>query len=45
VIFTDGRFVYNYAERQPGDAMSERRTIERNVTITVDNSTGAISAS
>ena len=45
VIFTDGRFVYNYAERQPGDAMSERRTMERNVTITVDNSTGAISAS
>ncbi len=45
VMFTDGRFVYNYAERQPGDAMSERRTIKRNVTITVDNSTGAISAS
>ena len=45
VEFTDGRFVYTYAERKPGDAMSERGTVEKSVTVTVDNSTGAISSS
>ncbi|CAN1487989.1 hypothetical protein MCEMAEM6B_00104 [Mycobacteriaceae bacterium] len=45
VEFTDGRFVYTYAERKPGDAMSERGSVEKSVTVTVDNSTGAISSS
>lgn len=45
VKFTDGRFVYTYAERKPGDAMSERGTVEKSVAVTVDNSTGAISSS
>ena len=45
VEFADGRFVYTYAERKPGDAMSERGTVEKSVTVTVDNSTGAISSS
>lgn len=45
VEFTDGRFVYTYAERKPGDAMSERGTVEKSVTVTVDDSTGAISSS
>lgn len=45
VEFTDGRFVYTYAERKPGDSMSERGTVEKSVTVTIDHSTGAISAS
>ncbi len=45
VEFADGRFVYTYAERKPGDAMSERGTVEKSVTVTVDDSTGAISSS
>ncbi len=45
VEFADGRFVYTYAERRPGDAMSERGTVEKSVTVTVDDSTGAISSS
>ncbi len=45
VEFADGRFVYTYAERKPGDSMSERGTVEKSVTVTVDNSTGAISSS
>jgi hypothetical protein len=45
VVFTDGRFVYTYAERKPGDAMSERGTVEESVAVTVDKSTGAISSS
>ena len=45
VEFADGRFVYTYAERRPGDAMSERGTVEKSVTVTVDESTGAISSS
>ena len=45
VEFADGRFVYTYAERKPGDSMSERGTIEKSVTVTVDNSAGAISSS
>jgi hypothetical protein len=45
VEFIDGRFVYTYAERKPGDAMSERGTVEKSVTVTVDDSTGAISSS
>ena len=45
VEFADGRFVYTYAERTPGDAMSERGTVEKSVTVTVDDSTGAISSS
>ena len=45
VEFADGRFVYTYAERKPGDSMSERGTVEKSVTVTVDNSAGAISSS
>ncbi len=45
VEFIDGRFIYTYAERKPGDAMSERGTVEKSVTVTVDDSTGAISSS
>jgi hypothetical protein len=45
VEFTDGRFVYTYAERKPGDSMSERGTVEKSVAVTIDHSTGAISAS
>jgi hypothetical protein len=45
VEFTDGRFVYTYAERKPGDAMSERGSVEKSVTVTVDDSTGAITSS
>lgn len=45
VEFADGRFVYTYAERKPGDSMSERGTVEESVTVTVDNSAGAISSS
>lgn len=45
VEFAGGRFVYTYAERKPGDAMSERGTVEKSVAVTVDNSTGAISSS
>ena len=44
VEFADGRFVYTYAERKPGDSMSERGTVEKSVTVTVDNSAGAISS-
>ena len=43
--FADGRFVYTYAERKPGDPMSARGTVEESVTVTVDNSAGAISSS
>ena len=45
VEFADGRFVYTYVERKPGDSMSERGTVEESVTVTVDNSAGAISSS
>ena len=45
VEFADGRFVYTYAERKPGDSISERGTVEKSVTVTVDNSAGAISSS
>ncbi|MCX6488009.1 MAG: hypothetical protein NT156_08590 [Mycobacterium sp.] len=45
VEFADGRFVYTYAERKPGDSMSERGTVEKSVTVTVDNSASAISSS
>ena len=45
VEFADGRFVYTYAERKPGDSMSERGTVEKSVSVTVDNSAGAISSS
>ena len=45
VEFADGRFVYTYVERKPGDSMSERGTVEKSVTVTVDNSAGAISSS
>ena len=45
VEFADGRFVYTYAEHKPGDSMSERGTVEESVTVTVDNSAGAISSS
>ena len=45
VEFADGRFVFTYAERKPGDSMSERGTVEKSVTVTVDNSAGAISSS
>ena len=45
VEFADGRFVYTYAERKPGDPMSARGTVEESVTVTVDNSAGAISSS
>ena len=45
VEFADGRFVYTYAERKPGDSISERGTVEESVTVTIDNSAGVISSS
>ena len=45
VDFTDGRFVYTYAERRPGEPMSERPSVEKSVAITIDTGTGVISAS
>jgi len=45
VVFTDGHFVYNFAERKPGEPMSERPSVEKTVTISVDNATGVIAAS
>jgi len=45
VVFADGRFVYNFAERRPGEPMSERPSVEKTVTISIDNATGVISAS
>jgi len=45
VVFTDGHFVYNFAERKPGEPMSERPSVDKTVTISVDKATGAISAS
>ena len=44
VAFTDGHFVYNYADRKPGEPMSEPPSVEKNVTISVDKATGLISA-
>ena len=45
VEFTDGRFVYSYAERKPGESMADRPSVERRVWITIDKTTGVISAS
>ena len=45
VEFTDGRFVYSYAERKPGESMADRPSVERRVWITLDKTTGLISAS
>jgi hypothetical protein len=45
VEFTDGRFVYSYAERKPGESMADRPSIERRVWIAIDKTTGVISAS
>jgi hypothetical protein len=45
VEFTDGRFVYSYAERKPGESMADRSSVERRVWIAVDKTTGVISAS
>lgn len=45
VEFTDGRFAYSYAERKPGESMADRPSVERRVWITIDKTTGLISAS
>ena len=45
VEFTDGRFAYTFAERSAGEPMVARPTVEKTVLITVDQSTGVISAS
>jgi hypothetical protein len=44
VEFTDGRFAYTYAERRAGEPMVAYPSIEKTVLITVDKSTGVISA-
>jgi hypothetical protein len=44
VEFTDGRFAYTYAERRAGEPMTAHPSVEKTVLITVDKSTGVISA-
>jgi len=45
VEFTAGRFDYTYAERRAGEPMVAHPSVEKTVSITVDKSTGVISAS
>ena len=45
VEFIDGRFDYTYAERRAGEPMVAHPSVEKTVAITVDKSTGVISAS
>ena len=45
IEFTDGRFAYTFAERRAGEPMVARPSVEKTVLITVDQSTGVISAS
>jgi len=42
---TDGRFAYTYADRRAGEPMVAHPSVEKTVLITVDKSTGVISAS
>ena len=44
VALKDGRFVYTYLERAPGESMADRPSVEKIVTISVDKATGVISA-
>ena len=44
VALKDGRFVYTYLERAPGESMADRPSLEKIVTISVDKATGVISA-
>jgi hypothetical protein len=45
VEFTDGRFAYTYAERRADEPMAAHPSVEKTVLITIDTSTGVISAS
>ena len=45
VEFIGGRFDYTYAERRAGEPMVAHPSVEKTVAITVDKSTGVISAS
>lgn len=42
--FLDGRFVYNYYERGPGEPMTARPTVQKSLWILFDRAAGVISA-
>lgn len=42
VDFTDGRFVYRFLERKPGEAFTAAPTVEKRVVITVDPASNRI---
>jgi hypothetical protein len=42
--FTDGRFVYRYLERQPGEPLAVAPSVEKRTAITVDAASNLISA-
>jgi len=44
VDFLDGRFVYNYYERGPGEPMTARPTVQKSFWIRFDRASGVISA-
>jgi hypothetical protein len=44
VEFTDGRFVYRYLERRPGEPLAVAPSVEKRTEITVDAATNRISA-
>jgi len=44
VEFTDGRFVYRYLERRPGEPLAVTPSVEKRTEITVDAATNRISA-
>ena len=43
VAFAGGRFVYNFAERKPGESMAVRPSVEKSVWIRFDKASGVIS--
>lgn len=44
VDFSDGRFVYRFLEREPGQAMADAPTLERAVPVVFDPVSGSIAA-
>ena len=43
VSFTDGRFVYRFLDRKPGESLATAPSVEKRVTIDLDATTNRIS--